>query len=138
MSDAPETKRITLAWTGDLRFVGGEVGGPTVDIDADNATAPGPMLQLLLAAASCSASDAVLILQKMRVGLESLEVRAEGVRRVEAPRRYTALHFVWTIRGTGLDEAKARRAIDLSIEKYCSVLSSLAPDITLSYDLHLG
>lgn len=138
MTDTPETKHITLAWRGDLRFVGGEPGGPTVEIDADNATAPGPMLQLLLAAASCSAADAVLMFRKMQVGLESLNVRVDGLRRVEDPRRYTAIHFDWSIRGTGLDENKARRAIDLSIEKYCSVIHSLAPDITLSYDLHLG
>ena len=31
--------------------------------------------------------------------------------------------------GEGLDEARARRAIDLSLEKYCSVVASLAPDI---------
>jgi uncharacterized OsmC-like protein len=28
----------------------------------------------------------------------------------------------------GVDEAKVRRAIDLSLEKYCSVHASLAPD----------
>ena len=138
MTDAPETKHITLAWQGDLRFVGGEPGGPTVDIDADNATAPGPMLQLLLAAASCTGADAVLMLKKMQVDLELLEIRLDGLRRVEDPRRYTAIHFDWRIRGAGLDEIKARRAIDLSIEKYCSVIHSLAPDIALSYDLHLG
>jgi len=33
---------------------------------------------------------------------------------------------------------KARRAIDLSIEKYCSVLHSLKPDIAVSYDVELG
>ena len=66
MTETPETKHITLAWRGDLRFVGGEPGGPTVEIDADNATAPGPMLQLLLAAASCSAADAVLMLGRCR------------------------------------------------------------------------
>ena len=138
MTETPETKHITIAWRGDMRFVGGEPGGPTVEIDADNVTAPGPMLQLLLAAASCSAADAVLMLAKMQVKLESLVVNVDGLRRVEDPRRYTAIHFDWALRGAGLDETKARRAIDLSIEKYCSVIHSLAPDITLSYDLHLG
>jgi putative redox protein len=138
MATEPETKHVTLHWQGDLRFEGGEPDGPRVVIDAENTTAPGPMLQLLLAAASCSAADVVSILKKMQVGLESLEVRGEGLRRTEHPKRYTAIHFVWTIRGTGLDETKARRAIDLSIEKYCSVMHSLAPDITVSYDLRLG
>ena len=54
-----ETKHITLTWTGGLRFEGGEPGGPVSHVDGDNATAPGPMLHLLLAAASCSAADVV-------------------------------------------------------------------------------
>ena len=138
MTDTPETKHVALAWQGDLRFSGGEPGGPAVAIDADNATAPGPMLQLLLASAACGGADVVSILKKMQVGLESLEIRVDGERRAEHPKRYTAIHFEWAIRGSGLDETKARRAIDLSMEKYCSVLHSLAPDIALSYALHLG
>ncbi|HOX19490.1 MAG TPA: OsmC family protein [Gemmatimonadales bacterium] len=138
MTDTPETKHATLRWLDGMRFEGGEPGGPQVVVDADNATAPGPMLQLLLAAASCAGADVVSILKKMQVGLESLEVRMDGTRRAEHPKRYTAIHYTWTIKGTGLDEAKARRAIDLSMEKYCSVLHSLAPDIATSYDLRLG
>jgi len=138
MAPAAETKHILLRWQGDLRFTGGDPKGPAVEIDGDNTSAPGPMLQLLLAAASCSAADVVLILKKMQVGLESLEVSGEGLRRPEDPKRYVSIHFTWHIRGNGLDETKARRAIDLSIEKYCSVVHSLAPDIAISYDLRLG
>ena len=138
MADTRETKHVTLAWQGDLRFSGGAPGGPVVAIDGDNVTAPGPMLQLLLAAAACGGADVVSILTKMQVRLDSLEVRVAGERRAEHPKRYTTIHFEWAIRGSGLDETKARRAIDLSMEKYCSVLHSLAPDIALSYALHLG
>jgi len=138
MTDTPETKRATLRWLDELRFEGGEPGGPQVLIDAENVESPGPMLQLLLAAAACAGADVVSILKKMQVGLESVEVAMRGDRRAEHPKRYTAIHYAWTIRGTGLDETKARRAIDLSMEKYCSVLHSLAPDIATSYDLTLG
>jgi uncharacterized OsmC-like protein len=41
------------------------------------------------------------------------------------------------MRGDGLDEIKARRAIDLSIEKYCSVINSLNPDIPITYEVDL-
>jgi len=138
MTEHTETKRVTLHWLDDLRFEGGEVGGPQVIIDAENATAPGPMLQLLLAAAACSGADVVSILRKMQVGLESVEVAMSGERRTEHPKRYTAIHYAWTIRGRGLNETKARRAIDLSMEKYCSVIHTFAPDITMSYDLSVG
>ena len=57
MTDTPETKHATLRWLDGMRFEGGEPGGPQVVVDADNATAPGPMLQLLLAAASCAGAE---------------------------------------------------------------------------------
>ncbi len=130
-----ETKAIELTWDGDLRFHGGAPGGPATVIDADNATAPGPMLQLLLAAASCSASDVVLILGKMRVELTHLRIAARGVRRETEPRRYESLTLVWHLAGAGLDRAKAERAIALSVEKYCSVMASLAPDIRVTNEV---
>jgi putative redox protein len=133
-----ETKRITVDWQSGLVFRGGEPGGPVTTIDGDNATAPGPMLTLLLAAAACSGADVVSILAKMRVSLHQLRVEASGVRREQEPRRYTALHLEYHLRGDGLDQAKARRAVELSVTKYCSVIHSLAPDIVVTHGLTLG
>lgn len=133
-----ETKRVSLTWKEGLQFVGGASGGPTAAIDGDNVTAPGPMLTLLLSAASCSGSDVVIILKKMQVKLRDLRIDVAGVRRDEEPRRYLAIHFDYHLAGEGLDESKARRAIDLSIQKYCSVIHSLAPDIRITHALTLG
>jgi putative redox protein len=135
---AGETKRITLQWQEGLRFLGGEPGGPSTLIDGDNAAAPGPMLTLLLAAAACTGSDVVLVLHKMRVQFQGLQIDVAGVRREQEPRRYVALHLDYRITGQGIDPAKARRAIDLSLEKYCSVIHSLAPDIAITYGLTLA
>lgn len=135
---AGETKRLAVVWEGGMRFRGGEPGGPTALVDADNVEAPGPTLTLLLAAAACSGADVVTLLEKMRVDLESLRIEVAGVRRESVPRRFVSIRFAFQIRGVGLDEVKARRAIDLSLEKYCSVLHSLAPDIAVEYDLHLA
>jgi putative redox protein len=133
-----ETKRITLAWERGLVFRGGAEGVPEVVIDGDNAAGPGPMLNLLLAAAACSGSDVVSILQKMRVGLRECRIEASGTRREQEPRRYTAIHFEYHLAGDGLDQNRARRAIDLSLEKYCSVMASLAPDTRITYGLTLA
>lgn len=133
-----ETKRVTLAWQERLVFRGGEPGGPATLIDGDNVAAPGPMLQLLLAAAACTGSDVVIILEKMRIAVRELTIEVAGVRREEEPRRYVALHLDYRISGQGLDESQARRAIDLSIQKYCSVIHSLAPDIQITHGLTLA
>lgn len=134
----PETKRVVLTWQEGLRFTGGAPEGPSTIIDGENVAGPGPMLTLLLAAASCSGSDVVGILQKMRVQLRLLRIEVSGVRREQEPRRYTAIHFDYHVAGEGLDQAKATRAIDLSLEKYCSVVHSLAPDIAITYALTLA
>ncbi len=133
-----ETKLVTLAWREGLRFEGGEPGGPVSVIDGDNRLAPGPMLTLLLAAAACSGAEDVSILQKMRIRLERLRIEAAGTRREAEPRRYRSIHLTYHLEGEGLDEAKARRAVQLSIDKYCSVIHSLASDLRVTYDLRLG
>jgi putative redox protein len=135
---AQETKQVVIEWTGGERFEGGVPGGPPILIDGESAAGPGPMATLLLAAAACSATDVVLILAKMRQQLEGLRVEVAGVRREEEPRRYVSIALTFHARGSALDEAKVRRAIDLSIEKYCSVMHSLAPDIRITYDLRLA
>jgi putative redox protein len=132
-----ETKRATVIWQQGLRFTGSEPGGPAVTVDGDNVMGPGPMLTLLLAAAACTGSDVVLILEKMRVNLRGLRIEVAGTRREEEPRRYVAIHLDYHLGGEAIDLVKARRAIDLSLEKYCSVIHSLAPDITVTYALSL-
>ena len=134
----PETKRVSLRWHEGLVFRGGAPDGPETTIDGDNAVAPGPMLTLLLAAAACTGADVVLVLEKMRVTLREFRLEASGQRREEEPRRYTAIHLEYHLAGEGLNESKARRAIDLSIKKYCSVLHSLAPDIRITSGLTLA
>ena len=131
-------RHATLTWTHGLTFEGGAPGGLTIRLDGDSTDGPSPMVVLLLAAAGCSGADVVSILDKMRAGLTSCRIEATGTRREDHPRRYTDIRFTFHLAGLALDETRARRAIDLSLEKYCSVVHSLAPDIVISYDLVLG
>ena len=128
---------VTLRWREGMTFEGAAHGRSPVPVDADSITAISPVELLLLAAASCTAADVVSIMSKQRVPVQSLDITTRGTRREEEPRRFTALHFRFTLSSTGATEAQARRAIDLSLEKYCSVVASLAPDMRISYDLNL-
>jgi putative redox protein len=132
---AAPTAEVSIRWTEQLQFEGGPAGRPPVLVDGDSRAATSPVELLLVAAATCSAADVVVILKKQRVRLAGLEVAVRGTRRETEPRRYTAIAFHFTVRGEGADEAKARRAVALSIEKYCSVVASLAPDISVTYDV---
>jgi putative redox protein len=132
---AKPTAEITLRWTEQLRFEGGAPGRPAILVDGDSTAATSPVQLLLLAAGTCAAADVVGILQKQRVRLAALEVTVRGARRETEPRRYTDIAYHFTVRGEGADETKARRAVGLSLEKYCSVAASLAPDIHITYDV---
>ena len=129
-----ETKQVTLEWRQRLGFVGTGAGGVPVTIDGDNASGAGPMESLLLALAACTGADVVSILEKKRVKLVSFAVDVAGDRREEYPRRYVAIRLTFRFKARGLAEEAARQAIDLSLEKYCSVRHSLDPAIPIGYE----
>ncbi len=132
------TRSIRIDWTGEglkFRGEGTDPTTPAIEIDPDNETSPGPMLQLLIAAAACSGADVVSMLAKMRAGLESLTVDLTGTRREEHPKRYTAIKYLFRMSGNDLDETKAKRAVSFSLEKYCSVLHTMAPDIKVEHEI---
>lgn len=131
---------VTLEWTGEgLRFHGGREGGPTARVDGSGETAPSPMETLLLALAGCTASDVVEIARKMRQPMDgaTLQVRVEGERAPEPPRRYTRIRLLFRVSGPGLSKKQLQRAIDLSRERYCSVLHTLRSDLRLESELEL-
>lgn len=135
---AGNTAGVTMRWREHLVFEGGGRGRPPIVVDGDSTVATSPVELLLLAGAACTSADVVSILEKMRVVLRSLEVAVTGTRREEYPRRFTAIHFQFSVSGDGADETKVRRAVELSLEKYCSVMASLAPDIQVSYDVTIA
>ncbi len=130
---------VRLEWTGSgHHFRGGRPGGPVADVDGDGQAGPSPMQTLLISLGGCTAADVLDILRKMRIEPTSFDVLVEGDRKPDPPRRYTRLRLVYTLEGVGEeDEAKVRRAVDLSHEKYCSVLHSLQPDIEIGTEIVL-
>lgn len=121
--------RITLKWVDELRFEG-TAGTAVVAIDGDGQQGTSPVNLMLEAIASCAAADVVDILRKGRQELEAMTVEVSADRREGHPRSITRLQLDFKIRGP-VDEVKAKRAVDLSLEKYCSVFHSLRMDISL-------
>jgi len=104
----------------------------TVDSDRDSNKAPGPMELVLLALGACTATDVVIILEKKRQKLESLEVICSGERAAEPPTVWIKLEMLYRLRGQ-LDDAAVKHAIQLSEDKYCSVAAMLRKTATLSW-----
>ena len=132
------SKKVNLAWTGDgLTFRGGVPDGPEVIVDGGSEAGPSPMDFLLVSVAGCMGVDVRMILEKSRVPVEGLEVEIEGERAESHPKRYTRIRLIYRIAGPGEEhDARLQRAVDLSREKFCSVLHSLRPDIDVEIEIH--
>lgn len=92
-----------------------------------------PMQLLLAAVGGCSAIDVLLILKKQKQTVTAFEVSVTGDRETIADYslfRHINLHY--TITGT-VDAAKAKRAIELSLDKYCSVAKTLEPTARIGF-----
>lgn len=85
-----------------------------------------------MALGACTATDVVIILEKKRQKLESLEVICSGERAPAPPRVWTKLDILFRLRGR-LDEAGVQQAIRLSEEKYCSVSAILKKTAELTW-----
>ena len=111
-----------------MRFKGRAEAKPWVAIQIpENAEPPEgstPMELMLLGALGCTATDVVSILRKGRSKPEALTVEGEASRAKAYPRIFTRVHLKYRIRGT-VTEAAARRAVNLSNEKYCSAMITL-------------
>lgn len=84
-----------------------------------------PMESLLAALGACSAIDVTVILQKSKHTLDDLQVTIDGQRQegVE-PSLFQTIQVRFGLKGSFPDEA-AQRAVDWSMQKYCSVARTL-------------
>lgn len=91
---------------------------------------------LLLSAAACSTYDVITILTKQREPLISVEVKCTGEQNTEPPYSFVAIHLHYVIKGP-VNTAKAEKAIRLSEDKYCSVISTLRPNVQITSDFEV-
>ena len=82
-----------------------------------------PMQMMLMGAAGCAAIDIVSILKKQKQEITGFDIEADGEREIPAHAGEAAvfnevkIHF--KLNGK-IDPEKAKRAVELSMEKYCS------------------
>lgn len=113
-------------------FRGGPDEGPEIVVDSGGDEGQSPTQLLLMSLAGCMAVDVLMILQKSRVPVTSLEVESVGERAETIPSRYLAIKLLYRLSGPSEEhQAQLERAIGLSRDKYCSVLHSLDPKIDL-------
>ncbi len=97
-----------------------------------------PMEILLAAIGGCSSIDVIDILKKQREPLEGLHVEINGEREPgKVPSLFKEIDLHFTLDGD-LNEGKVKRAVDLSLEKYCSVAKMLEKTANITYSFTIN
>ena len=96
-----------------------------------------PMQLMLAATGSCSSIDIISILKKQKQNLNEFDVEVTAEREQgKVPSLFTDIHIHYILTGD-LDDAKVKRAIDLSVTKYCSVVKIMEKTarVSSSYEI---
>ncbi|MEY3688043.1 MAG: hypothetical protein RIR84_884 [Bacteroidota bacterium] len=98
-----------------------------------------PMQSMLAALCGCSSVDVISILEKQRQVLKGLKIEADGSREEgKEPSLWKKIQIDFKLEGE-VEASKAKRAVDLSLEKYCSVAETLRrAGATITYSIYLN
>lgn len=115
---------------GDYGLTITDATGNSMQIDipiAEGGTGKGirPMHTMLAALMGCSSVDVVSILKKQRQSITALRMEVDGEREKENDFKLWRRIRLKVILDGDIDPAKAYRAAELSINKYCSVAETL-------------
>ncbi|WP_187263360.1 OsmC family protein [Pontibacter beigongshangensis] len=92
-----------------------------------------PMELLLMGLGGCSAIDIIQILKKQRQQIDAFNIKVSAERVPgEVPSLFKSIQIHFTLSGP-LNEEKVKKAVDLSLEKYCSVAHILYKTATIDY-----
>lgn len=129
------TKTITT-WKGKHAFESKHKHN-IIQLDGDSENGFGPKAALLSGLAACSGTDVVDILEKMRVEFSSFEIDVQATQTEEHPRVFNDILITYKLKTAVDNEDKVKKAIDLSLDKYCGVSAMLKKNCPIRYHLHI-
>lgn len=115
---------------GDYGFAATDENGHTVNMDSHPQSGGQdfgvrPMQMLLMGLGGCSAIDVIGILKKQRQEVKDYKMVIKGDREADKePSLWKDITLEFHLYGD-IDPDKAAKAVDLSLNKYCSVASTL-------------
>ena len=115
--------------------------GKKLEIDAAEAiggTGEGwrPMQTVLSGLGGCASIDVLLILQKQKQRIETFRVEISAERSEEVPKVFTSINLNFILSGD-VSPGKVEKALELSMEKYCSVAQMLNKTATIDYQFEI-
>ncbi|MEJ2682809.1 MAG: OsmC family protein [Candidatus Sulfobium sp.] len=136
------TVKAKLTYTDGLQFVGQADSGHAIVLDSDSSvggqnTGMRPMELLAIGLGGCSGMDVASILRKKKEKLTGLEIYVEGRKAEDHPQKYTEMHIEFVVKGRNVSEDAVKKAVQLSMDKYCSVKATLegTASITFNYTI---
>ena len=135
--------KVTVKWIDEVSFVAETGSGHSLVVDGPpdaggRNLGPRPMELVLAGTTACTAFDVVWILKKARQSISGCVVDADAERAPTDPKVFTRVHFIYRLRGEGLNAAQVERAVKLSKEKYCSAAPMLAATAANSYEISIN
>lgn len=109
--------------------------GNTIRIDGEKKNGHGPKALLLSGLAGCSGIDVVDILGKMKIEFSDFFIEAEAELAEDHPKVFTSVHITYKMKTDIANEERVKKAIDLSLEKYCGVSAMLQKNSPVNYTL---
>jgi putative redox protein len=92
---------------------------------------------VLIGMGGCSAYDVVHILEKGREAIDDVALELDAERAEEDPKVFTRIHMHFVVKGRGLTRNKVERAIQLSVEKYCSASAMIGKTAKITQDFEI-
>ena len=134
--------QVRIKWIEQRAFVAETGSGHRITMDGPpdhggRNMAARPMEMILVGLGGCSAFDVVEILEKSRQKIQDCQIQIDAERADEIPAVFNKIHMHFMISGDGLNENHVKRALELSIEKYCSVVKMLRPNVEITFDYEL-
>jgi putative redox protein len=99
-----------------------------------------PMELLLMGLGGCTAIDVILILKKQRQIIDDFQIRVQGDReKIDGTEKtpFRQINIQFELTGV-IDGHKALKAIQMSMDKYCSATAQLEPSATITHTLLLN
>ena len=122
-----------------LQFVGESSSGHAIVMDGDpevggNDTGLRPMELLLVGLGGCSGMDIISILKKKKQDVSGLKINLKGQKAEDHPRKFNDVLIEFIVSGRNISEEAVKRAIELSMNKYCSVKATLEGTAKISFN----
>ncbi|HET6994402.1 MAG TPA: OsmC family protein [Chitinophagaceae bacterium] len=130
--------KTSTKWKHDGVFESRQEGSDkSITIDTDRKQGPGPKSLLLSGLAGCSGIDVVEILKKQRVEFSDLSIDVESETTADHPKVFKDISVTFFIRTDPANESKVKKAIELSLDRYCGVSAMLKKNSGIHYKLQL-